>query len=91
MISLSLPGAFAMKLGRLRPSFADAVPLVLFTLFFLGNALLSYVSLGNVSAMQEQATTARNNSALIHELLVEVLRASTPTPIPISKRSRTST
>ena len=77
MISLPMPGAFALKLSRLRPSFADAVPLVLFTLFFLGNAVLGYVALGNVSAMQEQASDARNNSAMIQELLLEVLRAET--------------
>jgi signal transduction histidine kinase len=49
MIALALP-----DFGRRRPRFADALPLTLFTLFFLGNALLGYMSLRNVTSAQEQ-------------------------------------
>jgi light-regulated signal transduction histidine kinase (bacteriophytochrome) len=49
MTTLNMP-----ETGWHRPRFADAVPLTLFTLFFLGNALLGYVSLSSVTSAQEQ-------------------------------------
>jgi light-regulated signal transduction histidine kinase (bacteriophytochrome) len=43
-----------MGLCRHRPTFTDAFPLVLFTVFFLGNAFLGYASLSSVTSAEER-------------------------------------
>lgn len=75
MTTIPMPGLAMNKWGRLKLQLEDAVPLVLFTVFFLGNAVLGYASLRNVAEIQQEADNARANIGMIHELLVEVLRA----------------
>lgn len=77
MTTIPMPGLAVGKLGRFKLQLEDAVPLVLFTVFFLGNAILGYGALRNVAEIQQEADNARANITMIHELLVEVLRAET--------------
>jgi signal transduction histidine kinase len=77
MTTIPMPGLDMSKWGRLKLQLEDAVPLVLFTVFFLGNAILGYVSIRNVAEIQLEADNARANIGMIHELLVDVLRAET--------------
>ncbi|MEY4641986.1 MAG: hypothetical protein RLZZ227_1980 [Pseudomonadota bacterium] len=63
--------------ARLRDSLRDTLPLILFMLFFFCNAILGYFAIGNVAEEQVQATVSRTNIALIHSVIVEVLRAET--------------
>jgi signal transduction histidine kinase len=71
MIAMALP-----DFGRHRPRFADALPLTLFTLFFLGNALLGYVSLRNVTSAQEQLLESDAIVAAMDDSERAVLEAS---------------
>jgi signal transduction histidine kinase len=77
MTTIPMPGLATNTWGKLKLQLEDAVPLVLFTVFFLGNAILGYVSLRNVAEIQQEADNARANIGVIHEVLVEVLRAET--------------
>ncbi len=62
--------------ANLRMNFKDTLlPLVLFTLFFFGNGVLGYFSIRSVANDQELVNVSLRNINLIHELLVEVLRA----------------
>ncbi|MES2605453.1 MAG: ATP-binding protein [Pseudomonadota bacterium] len=50
-------------------------PLLLFTAFFVTNALLGYQSLRAVASDQEQVSLSRNNISTIHNLLIAMLQA----------------
>ncbi|MES2625078.1 MAG: ATP-binding protein [Pseudomonadota bacterium] len=64
------------SIANLRMNFKDTLlPLVLFTLFFFGNGILGYFSIRSVANDQELVNISLRNINLIHELLVEVLRA----------------
>lgn len=66
------------RLTNLRSGFRDTVLVqVLFTAFFLANAVLGYFLLRAVAEEHEQVTTARNNIALIDALLIDILQAET--------------
>src|SRR5690606_7504046 len=52
MSAIPMPGLAMNRWGRIRLQLEDAVPLVLFTVFFLGNAVLGYASLRNVAEIQ---------------------------------------
>jgi signal transduction histidine kinase len=64
------------NLANPRMNFKDTLlPLVLFTLFFFGNGVLGFFSIRSVAGDQELVNVSLRNISLIHELLVEVLRA----------------
>jgi signal transduction histidine kinase len=64
------------SIANLRMNFKDTVlPLVLFTLFFFCNGILGFFSIRSVANDQEQVNVSLRNINLIHELLVEILRA----------------
>ena len=66
------------RLANLRMNFKDTLlPLVLFTLFFFCNGILGFFSIRSVANDQERVNMSLRNINLIHELLVEVLRAET--------------
>lgn len=65
------PGGFGINVK------GTLLPLIFFTVFFIANAVLGYVSIGNLAGNQERANAVRATIGQIDSLHIAILRAET--------------